>query len=144
MSYKKLPWKTSITEDDVTLNNGTTNVTSKKCFWYVDDWGYMHVDGNAVFSGAHGAGAILTVEVPGGYQIDTDRLPGGTSTANADNSVLGLMDQWIQGAGWKAGGWFALYATATTVRFRDTSGFLVDSSTASGDGIKFILKIPVR
>lgn len=141
MSYRRLPWKTSVETGTPTIGNSPTITASSEKYW-VDDNGILHCNGYADISGA-GSASQVTLTIPGGYQIDTDRLASGASTDNDVAVVINGIFEWFDsGAAYKK--LAAFYASATTIALHENPGLMLSSFFADGDGLKWNYSIPVK
>lgn len=139
--YKKLPYKSS-TDDYTPSIGGSPTLTASGAKFYVDDFGIMHINGYADISGA-GAASQVTLSLPSGYTIDTDRLASGTSTANNVAVPINGYFEWYD-SGNAYYDITAYYATSTTIAFHYSPGLLLANQFASGDGLKYNFEIPVK
>lgn len=143
MSYKKLPWKTSVESYTPSLA-GAPTISASAGKYFVDENGIMHVNGYASVTAA-GSATQVTLNIPGGYQIDTDRLASGTSTDNAVAvTIKGVFEWFDAGAAYKMLG--AFYASSTTIALHENPGLFLASSLADAgtDGVKWNFEIPVK
>lgn len=128
-----------LTEYTPTLNVGITNTVINKAFW--SRFGsYMMIQGIITFNGAGGAGALVTVALPSGYTIATANLPAGTAD-DSTSSLLGSAEWFDSGTASKY--LFPRYAGASTIKFNENPGALLDNALASGDAVKYCVFVPI-
>lgn len=120
------------------INANATNVQFNVGSYYFIGDRLMSIDGHVGFSGVGGPGEVLELSLPSGYQFDTDRLYGGTATANQTRTIVGFGEWFDSGAG------FALlrssYYTATTFVFNNPTQLITLDGLASGDAVKFNIR----
>jgi len=115
--------------------NSTTGVASRS-FFYEQVNGSFHIEGAIVFNGT-GAAGILTISLPAGYSIDTNRIST-TSTAGFDHAWW-----YDNGVSYKSAA--VHYASSTTLQITVTgTGSALDSSSVgNGDVVTVNFTVPV-
>lgn len=141
MSYRKGPFNAGIINATPAIG-GSATISANVAKYYVDEKGIMHINGYLTFTGG-GAGATLSLTLPGGYSIDTNRIASGTDVSSTVAVPFVGESQWLDA---DAGVWkpiYSIYNAAKSIKFNQNSGVVLDNTVANGDGIKYNLQIPV-
>lgn len=122
----------------LTLSNDT-NVSSNVAFCRkIGD--SLEVNGLIQWNGA-GAGGTFTVS-PDGYTFNTDKMAGGTNTANGTATILGTSEWFENGVAFKDLG--TIYNGSNAVRFHENPGNLQGTAISSGDAVRVSFSVPVQ
>ncbi len=110
--------------------------------YYHREGPYMVIDAQITWTGTGAAGSVTIsiASLPGSPTIDTNLIPGGTTTTNAGESQLGYCHVWT-GTTWLS--YFPVYASTTTIQFVSGGTRLSGTTYASGAVLNYKLYLPI-
>lgn len=124
-----------------TLDAGMTNIATNAAFWWrVADTLYVE-GGFTIAGGGGGAVETITVSLPVGLLIATNKVSTGTTVSNAGGPHFGECTWFQAGVAWRSV--WPTYNTTSTIRFYETDQVFAANQLGDGDGVHFLFNVPI-